>query len=90
MCNLETEGIQYACGHYVITRKIRKIDCNKPTCVHSAQHRTPCNHCDYHEKFLGPDASEKIISVNPEFCDSCKPFWYDQRGGAAPAPTRRR
>ncbi|KAI0699234.1 hypothetical protein BC835DRAFT_582481 [Cytidiella melzeri] len=83
MCNLETEGMQYACGHYVITKQLRKIDCGKASCVHSQRHRLPCSDCDFHEKFLGPDASEKIVAVRSEFCDSCKPFWYDQRGGMA-------
>ncbi|KAI0344849.1 hypothetical protein BDW22DRAFT_1312286, partial [Trametopsis cervina] len=75
---VHSEGIQYGCGHYVITNTLRKIDCEKPTCVHSHRHRTPCDYCQYHEQFLGPDASEKILSSHAEFCDACRPFWSAQ------------
>lgn len=32
------------------TRKVRKIDCNSPNCVHSKRHRNPCFDCEHHEK----------------------------------------
>lgn len=31
--------------HYIITRKLSKIDCNSRRCVHSANHRKPCHDC---------------------------------------------
>ncbi|KIP10854.1 hypothetical protein PHLGIDRAFT_115001 [Phlebiopsis gigantea 11061_1 CR5-6] len=74
MCNLETEGLQYSCGHYVITRKVNKIDCNSPYCTWSSRHRQPCNPCD-HEKYLGPDAKETITGSVNDFCDQCRPYW---------------
>ncbi|THH18755.1 hypothetical protein EW146_g2294 [Bondarzewia mesenterica] len=41
MCNLETEGTKYGCGHYVITKKLRKIDCNNRYCIWSSSTREP-------------------------------------------------
>ncbi|THH18469.1 hypothetical protein EUX98_g8951 [Antrodiella citrinella] len=78
MCNLETEGTKYACGHYAITRKLRKIDCNLDTCIHSRRHHMPCYNCDYHEKFLGPDAKETVTAYSKDFCDQCS-VWYKSR-----------
>lgn len=88
MCNLETEGMQYSCGHYVITRKLRKIDCCSPYCTWSVRHPEDCPNCDTHEKYLGPDAKETILGNVNEFCDQCRPYWYAKNGD--PAQPRRR
>ncbi|KAL4244007.1 hypothetical protein ABKN59_010677 [Abortiporus biennis] len=77
MCNLETEGTKYACGHYVITKKLRKVDCYSPYCIHSARHKNPCPDCSHHEKFLGPDLKETVTCVSKEFCDQCQ-YWYQK------------
>ncbi|GBE81083.1 hypothetical protein SCP_0308080 [Sparassis crispa] len=75
MCNLTTEGTKYGgCGHYIITVKTGKIDCNNPYCVHSQRHRTPCHNCAC-EKFYGPDASETVTSFSRDYCPECRP-WY--------------
>ncbi|KAG9316354.1 hypothetical protein JVU11DRAFT_2387 [Chiua virens] len=74
MCNLETEGTKYGCGHYIATRKVRKIDCGSPYCVHSNRHPRNCSdsHC---ERYLGPDSKETITLTTPEYCPSCK-YWF--------------
>ncbi|CAL1707540.1 unnamed protein product [Somion occarium] len=74
MCNLHTEGTKYGCGHYVITRKVSKIDCNNPYCALSRAHRNPCHGC-MHDHYYGPDASETITARTSEFCDECHAYW---------------
>ncbi|KAE9411476.1 hypothetical protein BT96DRAFT_912038 [Gymnopus androsaceus JB14] len=67
MCNLETEGIKYGCGHYVPVRVVRKIDCMRPTCTKSSRHPPHCNssHCDL---YFGPARKETIIQRTDAFC----------------------
>ncbi|KAI0081212.1 hypothetical protein K474DRAFT_1703958 [Panus rudis PR-1116 ss-1] len=74
MCNLETEGTKYGCGHYVITKKVAKHDCGSPYCTHSAAHNPHCRNCT-HDHFLGPDKSEKITFSTSEFCNICDEYW---------------
>ncbi|KAF9244908.1 hypothetical protein BU15DRAFT_85753 [Melanogaster broomeanus] len=74
MCNLETEGTKYGCG----TRKVKKIDCGSPYCVHSARHPRNCADC-HCELYLGPDAKETITFTTPDYCASCQ-YWF--KGGA--------
>ncbi|KAI0371033.1 hypothetical protein BV20DRAFT_206456 [Pilatotrama ljubarskyi] len=78
MCRLETEGTKYGCGHYIITRKLRKIDCESQWCYHSRRHRNPCHNCSC-DRYYGPDASETITAVRPEFCPECYPFYSQRR-----------
>ncbi|EGN99769.1 hypothetical protein SERLA73DRAFT_179966 [Serpula lacrymans var. lacrymans S7.3] len=78
MCNLETEGTKYGCGHYKVTKKVRKLDCMSPYCIHSSRHPSYCPdcHCD---RFFGPDAKETITLTTKEYCTSCQ-YWF--KGGA--------
>ncbi|EJD02949.1 uncharacterized protein FOMMEDRAFT_20143 [Fomitiporia mediterranea MF3/22] len=79
MCNLITEGTKFGCGHYVITRKVSKIDCGNKRCVHSAMHRRPCPDC-YCEKFMGPDREERVtLTIGDKYCDHCS-YWYQSKG----------
>ncbi|EIM81248.1 uncharacterized protein STEHIDRAFT_66971 [Stereum hirsutum FP-91666 SS1] len=78
-----SEGTKYGCGHYVITKKLRKIDCNNSHCSYSRRHPSNCSPCQC-EKFLGPDAAETITARTEEYCSECH-YWY--RG---PGAQRRR
>ncbi|KAI9442234.1 hypothetical protein H4582DRAFT_1927259 [Lactarius indigo] len=81
MCNLETEGTKYGCGHYVITKKLRKIDCGNRYCVWSIAHPQPASVCQpcICEKFFGPDAKETVTASTPEYCSDCH-YWYRGAG----------
>ncbi|OCH85809.1 hypothetical protein OBBRIDRAFT_283706 [Obba rivulosa] len=74
MCNLETEGTKYICGHYIITKKLCKHDCWNPRCIHSASHPNPCHNCQC-DRYLGPDLKETVTASSRDFCPECKP-WY--------------
>ncbi|KAH9940507.1 uncharacterized protein BXZ73DRAFT_98934 [Epithele typhae] len=74
MCNLDTEGAKYDCGHYIITRKLRKIDCESPYCYNSRRHPNPCPGCSC-DRYFGPDASEKVIAVYRGYCPECAPYY---------------
>ncbi|KAH9858630.1 hypothetical protein C2E23DRAFT_880092 [Lenzites betulinus] len=78
MCRLETEGTKYGCGHYIITKKLRKLDCENQWCIHSVMHRNPCHGCAC-DRYFGPDASETITAVRPEFCPECYPYYSKRR-----------
>ncbi|KAH9978758.1 hypothetical protein BGW80DRAFT_1280760 [Lactifluus volemus] len=86
MCNLETEGTKHGCGHYVITKKLRKIDCGNRYCVWSIDHPKLCHPC-YCDKFFGPDAKETVTASTPEYCSDCD-YWY--RGPGKQQRTGRR
>ncbi|KAI0743904.1 hypothetical protein C8Q80DRAFT_1272532 [Daedaleopsis nitida] len=78
MCCLETEGTKYGCGHYIITKKLRKIDCENAFCYNSRRHRNPCHDCMC-DRYFGPDASETITAVRSEFCPECYPYFGQRR-----------
>ncbi|KAI6026258.1 hypothetical protein PISMIDRAFT_674380 [Pisolithus microcarpus 441] len=78
MCNLETEGTKYGCGHYQVTRKVRKIDCNSPYCTHSIRHSPNCLDC-HCERYLGPDLKETITFTTTNYCASCQ-YWFKGPG----------
>ncbi|KAH8119418.1 hypothetical protein DFH11DRAFT_1564915 [Phellopilus nigrolimitatus] len=79
MCNYITEGTKFGCGHYIITRKVSKIDCGSKRCVHSALHKRPCPDCCC-EKFMGPDREERVtLTVPDKYCDHCA-YWYQSKG----------
>lgn len=43
-----SEGTQHGCGHYIITKKLRKDDCNSRFCIFSARHPlTDCPSCPH-------------------------------------------
>ncbi|KAL7281199.1 hypothetical protein ACG7TL_004507 [Trametes sanguinea] len=64
--------------HYIITRKLRKIDCENQWCFHSRRHRNPCHNCQC-DRYFGPDASETVTAVRPEFCPECYPYYSQRR-----------
>ncbi|KLO14298.1 hypothetical protein SCHPADRAFT_889422 [Schizopora paradoxa] len=73
-----SEGTKFGCGHYLITRKVKKIDCMSRTCTHSSRHIVPCRDCNC-EKFVGPDREERITKTLPEdYCDHCEK-WYRRK-----------
>ncbi|KAI0049836.1 hypothetical protein FA95DRAFT_1488342 [Auriscalpium vulgare] len=94
MCNLETyvppsplsrprspphsEGTKCGCGHYVITKEVRKIDCNSRQCSWSNAHPQRCEPC-YCEKFIGPDRLETVTAYTEEYCGDCH-YWYASNG----------
>jgi len=78
MCNLDTEGTKHGCGHYVITNKLRKYDCNNQFCALSVKHNPDCQDCQC-DKFMGPDRSEKVTATTPNYCGLCQ-YWYKGPG----------
>ncbi|KAF9475547.1 hypothetical protein BDN70DRAFT_813977, partial [Pholiota conissans] len=74
------EGTMHGCGHYIITRKVRKDDCNDRFCIFSARHpEANCVHCPECKRYFGPDASETITLRTPEYCRECE-YWYKGPG----------
>ncbi|KAG2059024.1 hypothetical protein BDR06DRAFT_949650 [Suillus hirtellus] len=74
MCNLETEGTKFGCGHYKVTRKLKKIDCYNQYCIHSVYHPRNCPDC-HCERYFGPDARETITHRTADYCVSCQ-YWF--------------
>ncbi|KAI9463652.1 hypothetical protein BJY52DRAFT_1115651, partial [Lactarius psammicola] len=76
-----SEGTKYGCGHYVITKKLRKIDCGNRYCVWSIAHPQPASVCQpcYCDKFFGPDAKETVTANTHEYCSDCH-YWYRGAG----------
>ncbi|KAA1472898.1 hypothetical protein DENSPDRAFT_839276 [Dentipellis sp. KUC8613] len=68
----------YGCGHYVVTKKLRKVDCGNRYCYYSSKHPDHCPNC-YCDKFLGPDVSENITMRTPDYCNDCH-YWYRGAG----------
>ncbi|KAF4563300.1 hypothetical protein EYR40_006982 [Pleurotus pulmonarius] len=79
MCNYETEGTKYGCGHYKVTRKLTKRDCGNRYCKFSSRHAKPCPHCPTCEQYLGPDFKENVVEVRQEYCTTCH-YWYEGEG----------
>ncbi|KAF8658250.1 hypothetical protein AX16_002026 [Volvariella volvacea WC 439] len=79
MCNLDTEGTKHGCGHYIITKKLVKIDCNDPFCIHSSAHPDPCPHCPSCNRYLGPDRTETVTRTTKDYCTTCQ-YWYNGPG----------
>jgi len=81
MCNLETEGTKYGCGHYKVTKKVAKIDCKNQWCTHSVYHLPNCANCEEGrcERFFGPDAKETITLEVPDYCNHCQ-YWFKGPG----------
>ncbi|KAG7098556.1 hypothetical protein E1B28_000490 [Marasmius oreades] len=79
MCNLETEGTKYGCGHYVKTRDVRKLDCGRSTCTLSARHPVNCKspECNL---YYGPDRKETITYTTEEYCPPCH-YWFKTKRG---------
>ncbi|KIM69219.1 hypothetical protein SCLCIDRAFT_104098, partial [Scleroderma citrinum Foug A] len=75
---LSSEGTKYGCGHYRVTRKVRKIDCNSPYCTHSVRHPPSCLDC-HCERYLGPDRKETITLTTPDYCSFCQ-YWHQGPG----------
>ncbi|KAF9071758.1 hypothetical protein BDP27DRAFT_501983 [Rhodocollybia butyracea] len=71
MCNLETEGIKYGCGHYIATRTLFKVDCMRSTCTKSVRHSPSCRSADC-SIYYGPARSESIIQRSNHFCPHCQ------------------
>ncbi|TFL04518.1 hypothetical protein BDV98DRAFT_319951 [Pterulicium gracile] len=74
MCNLDTEGTKFGCGHYVTTRKVNKRDCRDRYCTHSSRHTQPCD-CSHCERYLGPDCSETITHTTTDLCKNCVGYY---------------
>ncbi|KZT41488.1 hypothetical protein SISSUDRAFT_1126454 [Sistotremastrum suecicum HHB10207 ss-3] len=77
MCNLITEGTSHGCGHYVITKRVDKVDCGSPRCKHSNRHDPNCRDCfGTCSQYLGPDRSETVTQRVKDFCDSCHQYYF--------------
>ncbi|KAK7472579.1 hypothetical protein VKT23_000692 [Stygiomarasmius scandens] len=74
MCNLESEGVKYGCGHYVKVRDVNKIDCMRSNCTLSVTHPRTCRSSSC-AIYYGPDRSETIIRTTEEYCSHCE-FWF--------------
>ncbi|TFK75425.1 hypothetical protein BDN72DRAFT_738046, partial [Pluteus cervinus] len=74
-----SEGTKHGCGHYIITRKLAKIDCRSQYCLHSVNHASNCPHCPSCDRYLGPDHSETVTQTTTEYCTACA-YWYQGAG----------
>ncbi|KAJ3775026.1 hypothetical protein FB446DRAFT_685080 [Lentinula raphanica] len=74
MCNLETEGTKYGCGHYVATKTVNIIDCMRSTCTKSSRHPPYCHSSDC-SIYYGPARTETITQRTTEFCQHCD-YWF--------------
>ncbi|KAL0576657.1 hypothetical protein V5O48_005317 [Marasmius crinis-equi] len=76
MCNYESEGNRFGCGHYVKTRNTNKIDCMRPDCALSVRHPRGCSspQCNQH---YGPDRAERILAQFEQWCQSCQ--WFIEK-----------
>ncbi|KAH8827978.1 hypothetical protein DL96DRAFT_1130824 [Flagelloscypha sp. PMI_526] len=84
MCNYDTEGNKYGCGHYIITKKLRLNDCGNPLCKFSSRHTTPPDECASCrearcKQYPGPDSSERVLLTKTELCSPCA-YWYEGEG----------
>ncbi|KAF9460700.1 hypothetical protein BDZ94DRAFT_878651 [Collybia nuda] len=79
MCQLDTEGTHYACGHYVITRKLEKHDCNNKYCTQSKLHPPDCRSCPNCARYVGPDLKETTTCESRSWCPQCD-YWYNGPG----------
>jgi len=79
MCQLHTEGTQYGCGHYVITNKYDKRDCDNRYCIYSTAHPSNCPNCPNCKRYYGPDLSETITRRTTDYCSECQ-WWYQGDG----------
>ena len=79
MCRLHTEGTQHRCGHYIITKKVAKDDCNSRFCMNSDAHADPCPHCPECARYYQPDADENVKVVSDDFCRECQ-YWFKGPG----------
>ncbi|KZT26736.1 hypothetical protein NEOLEDRAFT_1062416, partial [Neolentinus lepideus HHB14362 ss-1] len=73
-----SEGTKYGCGHYVVTRKVRKLDCGNQYCIHSIRHPNPCPNCQC-DRYYGPDAKETVTKTTTDYCSECH-YWYRGAG----------
>ncbi|KIL66203.1 hypothetical protein M378DRAFT_75602, partial [Amanita muscaria Koide BX008] len=74
-----SEGVLHGCGHYVITKRVGKIDCLNPYCIYSKNHVENCPHCPTCKRYYGPDARETVTLQTKEYCNECK-WWYQGEG----------
>ncbi|EAU91405.1 hypothetical protein CC1G_01894 [Coprinopsis cinerea okayama7 len=79
MCSLNTEGTQHGCGHYIITKKIDKQDCNSKFCINSRLHAPNCPHCPNCKRYFDPDYQETITQRTNDFCSACN-YWFNGAG----------
>ncbi|ESK87134.1 hypothetical protein Moror_11874 [Moniliophthora roreri MCA 2997] len=80
MCQHDSEGIQYGCGHYVKTRNVGKVDCSSRDCALSSSHPSYCQseHCN---TLYGPDRSETITRFTAKWCTSCEQSYNPNQSG---------
>ncbi|KAJ6469249.1 hypothetical protein C8R45DRAFT_1016476 [Mycena sanguinolenta] len=76
MCQLDTSGIVYACGHYVVTSEDYKHDCGSRYCTKSDSHPRECRspYCQFH---YGPDKNQNA-TVSTEYCKPCKEGFFNR------------
>ncbi|KAF9029006.1 hypothetical protein BDZ89DRAFT_1014649 [Hymenopellis radicata] len=79
MCNLETAGVKYGCGHYLKTQDLAKIDCGSSRCTKSQNHPTNSrNHnCEASQcrLYYGPDRKETIVKTVTDYCSQCNDYY---------------
>ncbi|KAJ7703180.1 hypothetical protein B0H17DRAFT_1194397 [Mycena rosella] len=74
MCQYDTTGVQYACGHYQVTSLDRKHDCGSKYCVKSRNHPRECRSfsCIQH---YGPDLTQ-TTSISTAYCAPCQQAFF--------------
>ncbi|KAF7321303.1 hypothetical protein MKEN_00650500 [Mycena kentingensis (nom. inval.)] len=80
MCQWDTTGVEYACGHYIITSYDRKNDCGSPYCTKSERHSRSCRSlaCIQH---YGPDRTQTTARVSDNFCTHCQEGFVNRHRG---------
>ncbi|KAK7057176.1 hypothetical protein R3P38DRAFT_2839745 [Favolaschia claudopus] len=67
-------GIQYACGHYIVTSLDRKHDCGNRYCAKSANHPPTCRSYDCIQ-YYGPDLTQRP-TISSAYCNVCQDAFF--------------
>ncbi|KAF8217478.1 hypothetical protein K438DRAFT_1795075 [Mycena galopus ATCC 62051] len=74
MCQYDTSGVQYACGHYLVTSLDRKHDCGSRYCTKSSKHPRECRSFDC-KQYYGPDLTQRT-TISSAYCNTCQEAFF--------------
>ncbi|KAJ7072312.1 hypothetical protein C8F01DRAFT_1103398 [Mycena amicta] len=78
MCQWHTTGVEYACGHYIVTSLDSKLDCGSRYCTKSSRHPPNCRSLDCIQ-YYGPDRTQTTSHKSSEFCTHCHEAFVARR-----------